>query len=77
MVGAACSRKVVLVKATWACLAVLNGITLIHLMKTSGSPNDAQPLFKFISIQLEPDVPQTAAPPAGLTSPARGILPLR
>lgn len=38
MVGAACSRKVVLVKATRACLAVLNGITLIHLMKTSGSP---------------------------------------
>lgn len=77
MMGAACSRKVVLANATRSYLAVLNDITLNHLLKTSGSPNKAQLLFKSIRIRLGPDVPQTAALPTGLTPPAWGILPIR
>lgn len=66
ILSAACPLKDVLGNATQAYLAVLDGVTLDHLMKTSGTPNQAQALFKSIPIRSGADAPKKAKPPASV-----------
>lgn len=58
--SAACSLKDVLNDATHAYLAVLDGITLDHLMDTRGKRTSPEAFFRSIPIRLEPEAPQTA-----------------
>ena len=62
IMSAACSLKDVLDNATKAYLAVLDGVTLDYLMKTSGKRMPAEASFQSIPIRLHVD--DTASMPA-------------
>lgn len=70
IMSSACSLKDVLNDATTAYLAVLDGITLDYLMKTSGKRNAPEASFMSIPIRLHPDAPQTAEPETDFPHPA-------
>lgn len=69
IMSAACSLKDVLNDATTAYLAVLDGVTLEFLMKTSGKRTGPEASFKSIPIRLQPDALQTAEPATDLQHP--------
>jgi len=69
IMSAACSLKDVLNDATTAYLAVLDGITLDYLMKTSGKRNAPQASFKSIPIRPQPTGPQASQTVPGIQNP--------
>ena len=70
IMSAACSLKDVLNDATMAYLAVLDGVTLDDLMKTSGKRSGAEASFKSIPIRPQAAGPTTTPTLAGLKNPA-------
>lgn len=66
MMSAACSLKDVLNDATMAYLAVLDGVTLDYLMKTSGKRSGAEASFKSIPIRPQTSQPEPRHPEPGL-----------
>ena len=70
MMSAACSLKDVLNDATMAYLAVLDGVTLDYLMKTSGKRGGVDTSFKSIPIRPQAAGPTTTPTLAGLKNPA-------
>ena len=70
IMSAACSLKDVLNDATTAYLAVLDGITLEYLMKTSGRRNVTDASFMSIPLRLAPQTLHTAEPATGVQPPA-------
>lgn len=73
IMSAACSLKDVLNDATTAYLAVLDGITLDYLMKTSGKRSAPEASFMSIPIRPQPQTPQspqTAEPATDFQHPA-------
>lgn len=69
IMSAACSLRDVLNEATMAYLAVLDGITLEYLMKTSGKRNDLEASFMSIPIRQEVDKPAKIKQVAGHQAP--------
>jgi len=69
IMSAACSLKDVLNDATTAYLAVLDGITLDYLMKTSGKRTGPQASFMSIPIRSLTQTPQKAEPATDLPHP--------
>lgn len=70
IMSAACVLKDVLGTATDAYLAVLDGVTLENLMKTSGSNVGTEASFQAIPIRPERAVSKKLHPIAGLKKPA-------
>jgi Rrf2 family nitric oxide-sensitive transcriptional repressor len=65
----ACSLKGVLDSATKAYLAVLDGVTLDHLMKTSGNRMPGNASFQSIPIRLHMDESASTQALSGLQNP--------
>ena len=70
IMSAACSLKDALNDATTAYLAVLDGITLEYLMKTSGKRNVPEAYFMAIPIRLQSETPKNAKPASDFQHPA-------
>ena len=70
MMSAACSLKDVLDSATKAYLAVLDGVTLDYLMKTSGKRMPGEATFQSIPIRLHLDASESTQPVGDPLDPA-------